>query len=58
MCFQRRYPLLLIAEVARGDSIIADQPVFDFVDPDQAPKFIGLVSLAFANDDTVGFKEA
>ena len=58
MCFQRRHPLLLIAEVAQGHSIVADKPLFDFVDTDQAPKFIGLVSFALANDHTVRFKEA
>ncbi len=58
MCFQRRHPLLPIAKVARGHSIIADQPVFDFVDPDQATKFIGFVSFTLANDHTVGLKEA
>ena len=58
MGLQRRYPLLLIAEVSRGHSIIADQPLFDLVDTDQAPKFIGLVSFALANNHTVGLKEA
>jgi hypothetical protein len=48
MCFQRRHPLLLIAEVAQGHSIVADQSLFDFVDTDQAPKFIGLMSFALA----------
>jgi hypothetical protein len=57
MCFQRRHPLLLITEVAQDHSIVADQPLFDFVDPHQAPKFFGLVSFALANDHTVSFKE-
>src|SRR5580700_9402642 len=58
MGLQCRCPLLLIAEVARGHGIIADQAVLDFVNPDQASKFIGLVSFALANDDAVGFKQA
>jgi hypothetical protein len=45
MCLERRNPLLLIAEIAAGHSIIAYKPVFDFVNTDQAAEFIGLVSL-------------
>jgi hypothetical protein len=58
MGLERRHPLLLIAKVAWSHSKIANKPVFDFVNPDQAPKFIGLVSLALADDYTVSFKEA
>src|SRR5271166_3083034 len=58
MCLERRDPLLLIAEVAAGHSIIAYKPVLDFVNTDQAAEFIGLVSLALANDHAMGFKEA
>ncbi len=58
MGLKRRDPLLLIAEVAAGYSIIADKPVFDFVNTDQAPEFIGLVSFALANDHAMGFKKA
>ena len=58
MGLERRYPLWLIAEVARGNKIIANQSLFDFVDPNQAPKFVGFVSLALSNNHTVGFKEA
>src|ERR1700741_1999730 len=58
MGLEGRNPLLLIAKVAGGHSIVADKPVFDFVNTDQAPKFIWLVSLALANDHAMGFKEA
>ena len=58
MGLQCRCPLLLIAEVARGHGIIADKALLDFVNTDQASKFIGLVSFALANDYAVGFKEA
>ena len=58
MGLQCRCPLLLIAEVARGHGIIADKAVLDFVNTDQASKFIGLVSFALANDYAVGFKQA
>src|SRR5260370_17182960 len=57
MSLQGRVPLLLISQVLRSNVIVADNAVFHFVKAHQPAKFIGLVSLAFANHYGVFLKQ-
>src|SRR2546422_467466 len=57
MSLQGWVPLLLISQVLRSNVIVADNAVFHFVKAHQPAKFIGFVSLAFANHYGVLFKQ-